>query len=42
MAKQKDGRYRAKVTVGYDADGNAIVKYASGRTKKNWKQQRWN
>ena len=34
MAKQKDGRYRAKVTVGHDADGNAIVKYASGRTKK--------
>ena len=34
MAKQKDGRYRAKVTVGYDADGQPVVKYASGRTKK--------
>lgn len=34
MAKQKDGRYRAKITVGHDADGNPIVKYASGRTKK--------
>ena len=34
MAKQKDGRYRAKITVGRDADGNPIVKYVSGRTKK--------
>lgn len=34
MAKQKDGRYRAKITVGHDADGKPIVKYASGRTKK--------
>lgn len=34
MAKQKDGRYRAKITVGHDTDGNPIVKYASGRTKK--------
>ena len=34
MAKQKDGRYRAKITVGRDADGNQIVKYVSGRTKK--------
>ena len=29
MARQSDGRYRAKVTV-----GNGIVKYVSGRTKK--------
>lgn len=32
--KQSDGRYRAKVTVGHDADGKSIVKYVSGRTKK--------
>jgi len=34
MPKQKDGRYRAKITVGHDADGKPIVKYASGKTKK--------
>ena len=34
MAKQKDGRYRAKITVGRDAGGNPIVKYVSGRTKR--------
>ena len=34
MAKQKDGRYRAKITVGTDASGESIVKYVSGRTKK--------
>ena len=34
MAKQKDGRYRAKITVGTDASGKNIVKYVSGRTKK--------
>jgi integrase len=33
MAKQSDGRYRAKVTVGR-ADGKSIVKYVSGRTRK--------
>lgn len=33
MPKQKDGRYRAKITVGH-VDGKPIVKYASGRTKK--------
>ena len=31
---QKDGRYRAKITVGTDASGKSIVKYVSGRTKK--------
>ena len=31
MAKQKDGRYRAKITVGTDASGKSIVKYVSGR-----------
>ncbi len=34
MAKQKDGRYRAKITVGKDADGKSVIKYVSGRTKK--------
>lgn len=34
MAKQKDGRYRAKITVGHTEDGKPVVKYASGRTKK--------
>lgn len=34
MARQKDGRYRAKVTVGRDMYGQPIVKYVSGRTKK--------
>ncbi len=34
MAKQKDGRYRAKVTVGADASGKSIVKYVSGRTRR--------
>lgn len=32
--KQSDGRYRAKVTVGHGTDGKSIVKYVSGRTKK--------
>jgi integrase len=34
MKKQADGRYRNKVVVGHDADGEPIVKYASGRTQK--------
>lgn len=34
LADKADKRYRAKVTVGHDADGRAIVKYASGRTRK--------
>ena len=34
MPRQKDGRYRSKVTVGFDVDGKPITKYASGRTKK--------
>lgn len=34
MAKQSDGRYRAKVTVGKDMNGKSVVKYVSGRTKK--------
>ncbi|MCL1796608.1 MAG: site-specific integrase [Clostridia bacterium] len=31
--KQKDNRYRAKLTVGYDADGQPVYKYISGRTQ---------
>lgn len=34
MKRQKDGRYRAKVTVGHDSTGKAVVKWVSGRTKK--------
>lgn len=34
MAKQADGRYRTRVTVGRRADGTSIVKYVSGRTRK--------
>lgn len=30
--KQKDGRYRAQIKVGVDANGKDIVKYYSGRT----------
>jgi integrase len=33
MPKQKK-RLRAKITVGHDADGDAIIKWASGYTKK--------
>jgi len=32
--KQADGRYRAKVVVGHDRDGEPVIKYASGKTKK--------
>ncbi len=31
--KQQDGRYRGKIKVGVDADGNDVYKYASGRTR---------
>lgn len=40
MAKQKDGRYRAKVTVGHDADGRPVYKYASGQTKKELEESK--
>ena len=40
MSKQKDGRYRAKVTVGHDADGKPIFKYASGATKKELEENK--
>lgn len=32
--KQKDGRYRSKVVVGYKADGSPVVRWISGKTKK--------
>lgn len=31
--KQLDGRYRGKLKIGEDAEGKAVYKYASGRTK---------
>lgn len=34
MAGKKSKRYRAKITIGHDADGRAITKYISGKTKK--------
>ncbi len=34
MPKQKDGRYRAKITVGLDGAGKPVYKYASGKTKR--------
>lgn len=33
-SEKEDKRYRAKVTIGHDESGRAIVKYASGRTRK--------
>lgn len=38
MKKQKDGRYRAKVTIGVDGLGKTITKYVSGRTKRELEQ----
>lgn len=32
--KQKDGRYRAKITVGTDANGDKVYKWASGKTTR--------
>ena len=34
LSEKVDKRRRAKVVVGHDADGNPIIKYASGRTKR--------
>ncbi len=31
--KQLDGRYRGKLKIGVDAEGKAVYKYASGRTR---------
>ena len=38
--KQKDGRYRSKVVVGYKTDGSPVVKWISGRTKKELEEAR--
>lgn len=40
MKKQADGRYKSKIVVGYDADGKPIKKYVSGRTKKEFEQNK--
>ena len=40
MAKQKSGLYRTKITLGHDADGTPIVKYISGKTKKELEEKR--
>ncbi|MDL2235286.1 site-specific integrase [Christensenellaceae bacterium OttesenSCG-928-L17] len=34
IKEKTDKRYRAKITVGHDVDGEPIVKYVSGKTKK--------
>lgn len=34
LSEKVDKRRRAKVVVGHDADGNPIIKYVSGRTKR--------
>lgn len=39
MKKQKDGRYRIKITVGHDADGKPLYKYAAGRTQREAKAE---
>lgn len=38
--KQKDGRYRAKIRIGVDANGNEIVKYVAGATLKVLEQKK--
>ena len=40
MPKQKSGLYRTKVTVGHDSGGKPIVKYISGKTKKELEEAR--
>lgn len=40
MAKQKDGRYRTKITIGHYSDGTPRFKYASGRTKKELEEHK--
>lgn len=40
MKKQKDGRYKSKVVVGHKENGDPIIKYASGRTKKELEQNK--
>lgn len=38
--KQKSGLYRSKVRIGVDAEGKEIVKYISGKTKRELEQAR--
>lgn len=38
--KQKDGRYRAKVTIGHTMDGNPIHKWASGATQRELEENK--
>ena len=40
MKKQADGRYKSKVVVGKKTDGSNIVKWISGRTKKELEAKR--
>lgn len=40
MKKQKDGRYKSRVVVGKRRDGTNIVKYISGKTKKELEEAR--
>ena len=40
MKKQKDGRYKSRVVVGKRRDGTNIVKYISGKTKKEIEEAR--
>lgn len=40
MAKQNDGRYKSKVVVGHRGDGTPIVKWISGKTKKELERNR--
>ncbi len=36
----KDGRYRAKITVGLDSEGRPVYKYVSGKTKRELEAKR--
>ncbi len=40
MAKQKDGRYRAKITVGHGTAGKPIYKYVSATTKRGLEEEK--
>ncbi len=40
MLNNSAGRYRAKITVGYDAAGRPVYKYVSGRTKRELEAKR--
>lgn len=38
--KQKDGRYRTKITIGYTNDGEPLYRYISGKTKRELESAR--